>query len=313
MLRNRQNETQWIGVGLAILLSLSLFACTQPQVSPLPETPLSSPEEIPTESVERVVALTSLSADILQRLDASKLVGIPGSSLLEKDPRFADITPVSQGQTAPSLEKIIALKPDLVIGATGFHDQIAARLTELNIETYLVSLESWESLEALTEAISSAIDADPQPLLNQYQAFITSSNPPGPSTLILASTQPILSPNKNSWSGDFLSQLNFENVTADLQGNAPISGYITLSPEKILQIDPDVLIVIQFANQSPLKELESNEFWSQLKAVKTQQVYVFDYYGLINPGTIDSIRKTSEQLLKISAVTGQSTLILDDA
>ena len=74
-------------------------------------------------------------------------------------------------------------------------------------------MESWESLEALTEAISSAIDADPQPLLNQYQAFITSSNPPGPSTLILASTQPILSPNKNSWSGDFLSQLNFENVT----------------------------------------------------------------------------------------------------
>jgi len=126
-------------VGLAILLSLSLFACTQPQVSPLLETPLSSPEEIPTESLERVVALTSLSADILQRLDASKLVGIPGSSLLEKDPRFADITPVSQGQTAPSLEKIIALKPDLVIGATGFHDQIAARLTELNIETYTES------------------------------------------------------------------------------------------------------------------------------------------------------------------------------
>ncbi|MBP0029736.1 ABC transporter substrate-binding protein [Roseofilum sp. Guam] len=312
MLRNRQNEARWIGVGLAILLNLSLFACTQPQVSPLPETPLSSPEEIPTESIERVVALTSLSADILQRLDASKLVGIPGSSLLEKDPRFADIPPVSQGQTAPSLEKIIALKPDLVIGATGFHDQITARLTELNIETYLVSLESWESLEALTEAIASAIDADPQPLLNQYQAFIPSSNPPGPSTLILASTQPILSPNKNSWSGDFLSQLNFENVTADLQGNAPISGYITLSPEKILQIDPDVLIVIQFANQSPLKELESNGFWSQLKAVKTQKVYVFDYYGLINPGTIDSIRNTSEQLLKIRAVTGQSTLILDD-
>ncbi|MBP0015157.1 MAG: ABC transporter substrate-binding protein [Roseofilum sp. SBFL] len=312
MLRNRQNETRWIGVGLAILLSLSLFACTQPQASPLLETPLSSPEEIPTESVERVVALTSLSADILQRLDASKLVGIPGSSLLEKDPRFADITPVSQGQTAPSLEKIIALKPDLVIGATGFHDQIAARLTELNIETYLVSLESWESLEALTEAIASAINADPQPLLNQYQTFIPSSNPPGPTTLILASTQPILSPNKNSWSGDFLSQLNFENITANLQDNAPISGYITLSPEKLLQIDPDVLIVIQFANQSPLKEWESNGFWSQLKAVKTQQVHVFDYYGLINPGTIDSIQNASEQLLKIRAVTGESAVIWDD-
>lgn len=303
MLRNRHKYTRWLRVSLAICLSLSLFACTQPQSSPLAETPLSSPEEIRTERVERVVALTSLSADILHRLDASKLVGIPGSPLLENDPRFAQIPAVSQGQTAPSLEKIIALKPDLVIGATGFHDRIADRLAELNIETYLAALESWESLEALTEAIASAINADPQPLLSQYQTLIPpSTSPPGPTTLILASTQPILSPNKNSWSGDLLSRFNFENVTANLQGNAPISGYITLSPEKILQIDPDILIVIEFGRQSPLKELESQGFWSELKAVKTQQVYVFDYYGLINPGTLDSIRRASEELLKIRPI-----------
>ncbi|MDJ1176208.1 ABC transporter substrate-binding protein [Roseofilum capinflatum] len=304
MLSNRRKYTRWFRVSLAICLSWSLFACTQPQMATPEETALRSPEEIRTESVERVVALTSLSADILHRLDASKLVGIPGSPLLENDPRFSQIPAVSQGQTAPSLEKIIALKPDLVIGATGFHDQIAARLAELNIETYLAALESWESLEALTEAIASAINVDPQPLLSQYQTLLPPSTSPSPATLILASTQPILSPNKNSWSGDFLNRFNFENVTANLQGNAPISGYITLSPEKILQIDPDILIVIQFGGQSPLSEFKSQGFWSELKAVKTEQVYVFDYYGLINPGTIDSIRRASEALLKLRPVEG---------
>ncbi|MDJ1184448.1 ABC transporter substrate-binding protein [Roseofilum casamattae] len=294
--------SQWIALTLAIVLSSTLVACSQPTGSSVDKDSVTSQGNPPLESVQRIVALTSLSADITQQLDSTKLVGIPGSPLLDNDPRFAELTKVSQGQTPPSLEKIIALEPDLVIGATGFHDRIAARLAELEIDTYLTTLDSWQSLEELTKAIASAINVDPEPLLSQYEQFIQSPAQSDSSLLILASTQPILSPNKNSWSGDLLTRLNIENVVADLQGNAPISGYITLSPEKLIQIDPDRLIVIQFGGQSPLPELQENGFWSELKAVKNEDVHVFDYYGLINPGSIAAIAKASAQLQELRAI-----------
>ena len=294
--------SQWIALTLAIVLSSTLVACSQPTGSSVQEDSVASQANQPLESVQRIVALTSLSADITQQLDSTKLVGIPGSPLLDNDPRFAELPQVSQGQTPPSLEKIIALQPDLVIGATGFHDRIAARLAELEIDTYLTTLDSWQSLEELTKAIASAINVNPEPLLSQYEQFIQSPAQSDSSLLILASTQPILSPNKNSWSGDFLTRLKIENVVADLQGNAPISGYITLSPEKLIQIDPDRLIVIKFGGQSPLPELQANGFWSELKAVKNEDVHVFDYYGLINPGSIAAIAEASEQLQELREI-----------
>ena len=54
---------------------------------------------------QRIIALTSLSADIIYQLNPEKLVGIPGSSLTRNDPRFADYPTVSEGNTPPDLEK----------------------------------------------------------------------------------------------------------------------------------------------------------------------------------------------------------------
>ena len=71
----------------------------------------------------RIVALTSLSADVINSLSNESLVGIPGSSLLNKNVDFENKTIISSGRMPPNLEKILKLKPDLVIGSNGFHDK----------------------------------------------------------------------------------------------------------------------------------------------------------------------------------------------
>jgi iron complex transport system substrate-binding protein len=73
-------------------------------------------------SAKRVVALSSLAADIISQIDRTKLVGISGSSLLKNDSRLQAITRISEGQNAPNLEKIVSLRSDLVIAATGFYN-----------------------------------------------------------------------------------------------------------------------------------------------------------------------------------------------
>ncbi len=287
------------------LIAIFTVACSPaiPSQSTAP-TPPNSPRtaEVKPNGASKVVALTSLSADIIYRLDKTKLVGIPGSRLLRENAEISKITQVSEGQTPPNLEKIIALKPDLVIGATGFHDQILEKLKGLGIKTMASSITSWQSLEELTKAIATEIQADPTALIQSYQSLIATKATKPNATLVLVSSQPILAPNKSSWAGDLLTQFQINNAAADLQGQSPMRGYITLSAEKVLEANPKVLILVDTPN-SAIEKFKEAPFWGQLDAVKSDRVYTFDYYGLVNPGSIEAITKACNQLQEIVKTT----------
>ncbi|MBD1857913.1 MULTISPECIES: ABC transporter substrate-binding protein [Leptolyngbya] len=276
-----------------LLLVLLLAACQAP-APPVSQAPTSQTQpEIKTAS--KVVALTSLSADIVNRLDKTKLVAISGSRLVNQNPDFAQLPRVSEGRMPPNLEKIVALKPDLVIGAKGFHDQALAKLQESGIQTLATEVNSWRSLSELTRTIATALNANPDLLIQSYQALLEPKPAQTSSVLVLASRQPILSPNKSSWAGDLLNQFAVKNVAAELQGSSEFNGYVTLSPEKLLQINPEKIILID-TGEGEINQLKSQSFWSQLKAVQQQQVYTMDYFGLVNPGSIREIEEACKKL-----------------
>ncbi len=294
---------------IAIASTTTVVACTSAANNQESLVSTDSPEQQSANRVEsvsavaaaeRVVALTSLSADLTANLNPDRLIGIPGSRILQQDPLFANIPTVSQDRTEPDLEKIIELQPDLVIGAKGFHDKALQRLADLDVPVLSVEINSWESLRELTSTLASALESDPQPLLNRYDKCLSysatqSGIDDSPSTLVLVSRQPILAPNKNSWAGDFLAQFDIQNIAADLQGESMFDGYVTLSAEKVIEANPDSVMIVE-TGEDLLTQLKSEPFWNQLKATETGSVYSFDYFGLINPGSISSIEKTCAQL-----------------
>lgn len=285
----------------AFLLLISLMVACASSNTPnnLPGNP--PPNNSPTASIQpqaaakRVVALSSLSTDIIYRLDRTKLVGVGGNKLTNENSDLKDLQRVSEGQTPPNLEKIIALKPDLVIGATGFHDAVLDKLKATGIRTMATEVNSWQALEDLTRQLASTIAADPEPLVQSYRSFLQPKISQPVSALVLASNQPLLSPNKNSWAGDLLTQLGVQNVAADLQGESPIKGYLALSPEKLLQANPDVVILVD-APGGTVDKLKEMSILKQLKATPNNRVYVLDYYGLINAGSIGAIENASRRL-----------------
>ncbi len=279
------------GFALWVVISLVMAMITG-VVSPI-EPGLSQPH-----NAQRVVALTSLSADILSRLDRQKLVGVPGGPFLANNPRLQGIPTISAGRAQPNLERIVALKPDLAIGAKNFHEQTAQRLNQLKIPTLLLETRTWEDLEAQTRQLAQIVGANPQALLAQYQQ-LRRDRPAGVSALVLASRQPILTPNRNSWAGSMLTRFGLQNAAAELQGSSPFQGYVSLSPERLLQVNPDVLLVVETGDRLQ-EQLAREPFWPRLKAVQAQQVYGFDYYGLVNPGSIEAIAKAAAELQKIA-------------
>ncbi|MEA5467163.1 ABC transporter substrate-binding protein [Leptothoe sp. PORK10 BA2] len=279
------------GLGMVV----TIVACSpSSSVSPEATEIVTSPENTP----QKIVALTSISADIVQILAADTLVGIPGSPILTNDPRFKGLTVVSSGRTEPDLEKIVALEPDLVIGAAGFHDKTLERLTDLKIDVLSVNITNWESLKRLTQTLATQLAADPTPLVERYDACLAQADDFGPTAIVLASREPILSPNKDSWAGDFLEKFNIQNSTASIQGQSEFQGYITLSPDKVLEMNPEQLYFVDSGGgvEAEIAQLKTDPFWGQLTAVQSAQVYVFDYHGLINPGSVKSIERVCEAL-----------------
>ena len=86
-------------------LSLFLASCTTANTQPSVNSNTNSIPENQQQNIssaKRVVALTSLSADIIYHLDKTKLVGRPGSRLLNQSQGLNNIPRVSEGQTPVS-------------------------------------------------------------------------------------------------------------------------------------------------------------------------------------------------------------------
>ncbi len=254
--------------------------------------------ELTINSSKRIISLNSLGADIVSQLDNESLVGIPGSSLLKKDNRFDEKVIVSEGRMPPSLEKIIKLEPSLVIGSEGFHDKILDKLDDLNIETLRTDTNSVNQLENLIKNLAFYLNKDPSSLNeNIKNCYLNRSKNRG-SAVILANIKPLLSPNSKSWAGKLLDRFNFDNISKDLESKTEFKGYVNLSPEIILKKKPSKIIVISFPGMNQ-NSLLANPIFKKIIASNKNEIITFNYYGLINPGSLKTINSACKKLSNI--------------
>ncbi|AFY45993.1 ABC-type Fe3+-hydroxamate transport system, periplasmic component [Nostoc sp. PCC 7524] len=289
-----------IAVVTACLVAVNLVGCSSPQNRTNPDKNTSQ-VQAPVLLANRVVALTPLGADLIYNLDKSKLLAVPVgryTDVIAKE-KFAKLPRIG-GRGNINLEKIVALKPDLVIGSETFQSQALNRLKELGINTVAHETRSWQDLKKLTEDLATRIGADPKPILSKYESFVSQIPDNGKSVLVLVSTQPTLSPNKNSWSGDLLEKFQYKNVTADLQANSRFQGYLTLSQEQILATNPEKIFIMESDNVNP-EAFKKLPFWSQLQATQNNQVYIFHHDGLISPTSVRTVEEVTNQLREVAS------------
>lgn len=296
---------------IASLAILLLTACSSPDSTPNTSASTSSPpanaentSSSETPPVERVVVLSSLAADLVAELDVSRLVGVPNSNLVQQNPKYAGIETMGVGQT-PNLEAIVEQQPDLVVGVAGMQTEILTRLEELGIATLEYDVNSLADLDELATTLADRLNTSPEAVRDRYASCReipeTASEE---SVLLLAGSKPTLSPTRDSWAGNLLETFKVNNLAAQWQGESPFSGYVTLSPEKIVAANPDRLWVIATPdNADPLEGFKALAFWDDLQATEGDRVRVFDYYGLINPGSLDKIEATCTQLKTLADAT----------
>jgi len=277
------------------LIFLSLFISNIFLSNPIRSSKIKTEDN---NKIARVVALTSLSADLVNYISNESLLGIPGSSLLKNNNDFSNKTIVSSGRMPPDLEKILSLKPDLVIGAKGFHDRTLSKLNSLKINTLSTSISSLDDLNILYKEIASKLNTKTNSLKDILGNCYLKNKNKNKNVVVLVSSKPILSPNNDSWAGNLISSFNLNNLASGITNKTEFKGYVNLSPEWLIKSQPENILVIKTPG-SDLSQYSSMNIWNKLEAVKNNKIYTFDYYGLINAGGINAINKACKKLSSI--------------
>lgn len=232
---------------------------------------------------EKILCLVALCEDILFSL------GLEPTAVNDKYYQNAEFWgpnktfPAVTGTfAAPNVEDIAKYKPDLIIGFAvhaGLRDVLKniAPMFVMNPAKYQDSIDYLRKIGYLTGRSYQAERAVRgfYLKLEKYRAQSPNNKVP---VIIFGSTTNFSIFTQGSLFGSVLTSVNDFPWPSPPPGTvgstSPEPGALQYSLEQILAVDPDVLLIESAANVPPLsQQLASNPIWSQLKAVKTGQVF----------------------------------------
>jgi iron complex transport system substrate-binding protein len=233
-----------------ITLALLLSGCSQ---SPVASTYTISQEDVrsisltsnPQLTVSRVVVLANGVAEIIQSLNAQSI--IVGRDISSTEDSLADIPLVTSGhQVLP--EKVIALKPDLVVIDVSTGPKAAIETIKAAGISVVQTPESWslEDLPIKVRAVGKAIGAQDQAeelvkQLNQSLNAATVKSSPRVAFLYLRGTSSVyLIGGAGSGADSLLTAIGAIDVGAQTLDRP----FNTLTAESLAQLNPDVILVM---------------------------------------------------------------------
>ncbi|VEP12959.1 Periplasmic binding protein [Hyella patelloides LEGE 07179] len=304
---------------LALLSFVFVAACynSEPTVSP----PIPDNGKLVTHALgetvvplnpQRVVVLTSNALDNSLALGI-KPVGSSFSGFAQRDgygnfPAYLQdktegITNVGHADS-PSLEKILALKPDLILGSKQTHQAISKQLSQI-APTVLTEYPSEKNLFLHGEALGKIQQAEKlrQELDNRFQEFQQQMGEKLATTEVsVLRFRPyrVRLYMNESFAGYVLDRAGLQRPTAQDQNKS----YQAISIEAISAMDGDVIFYFQDnPENSQSTKIMQHPLWSQLEAVKKDRVYEisFDTWFLGNGilATNKAIDDLFQYLIKI--------------
>jgi iron complex transport system substrate-binding protein len=184
------------------------------------------------------------------------------------------------GYINPSLEKIVALRPDLVIGiAEGDLRTFVDKLASLKVPVYITNprdaLEVLTSIRKIGEVTfapepASRIVRSMEERIRKVQDKVRGR--PRPRVLHILDFNPLISAGKGTFVDDLIRLAGGRNVAEAATGKYP-----RFSMEEVLVQDPEVILLASMKSQDPLvKQRRWWERWKTISAVKLGRIYVLD-------------------------------------
>ncbi|HVP63760.1 MAG TPA: helical backbone metal receptor [candidate division Zixibacteria bacterium] len=248
--------------------------------------------------VGKVVALTPAIANTICAIGGeSQLAAVTAYTQF---PEQARNKPSIGDIMHPSLERIAAIHPDLVIAMSTLNSPETVRgLERIGIQVYLVTGQDLAGLyrsitsigqvlgrEREAQALSQQLHAREQRIREQAKA-----GGAGPRVLLLLSIDPCITAGRTAFLTEMITAAGARSVTDDVK-----QDWIRMSVESLVARNPDYLLTLMDAPFS-VNELKSRPGWSQLEAVRRGHVLrIDDRLQVPAPVAFDGLEEFARQL-----------------
>ncbi len=252
--------------------------------------------EVPA-SPQRIISVAPNITEILFALGlGDRLVGV--SSYCQFPPQALKKAKIG-GYINPSLEKIVALRPDLVIGiAEGDLKTFVDKLAKLKIPVYITNpknvAEVITSIQGVGEVTDSAASAKrlTRTMQERIQAIRSKvQGRPHPRVLHVLNFEPLISAGKGTFVDDLIHLAGGRNIAEAAQGKYP-----RFSLEEVMAVDPEVILLASMKSDDPLAEQRQWwERWKTLSAVRGGRIYVLnsDLIHRPSPRIVDGLEQVA--------------------
>ena len=247
----------------------------------------------------RIVVLDPATVEMIYMLGAEdKIVGVANleRSKVWPEEKVAKLESVGTFMK-PSLEKIIALKPDLVITSALTDDNLNNGLKSNNIESKRIQTNSIEEIFTNfmevakilgKENEANKIIAEKKAKLEEIKKM-AASNKKG---LFVMSASPLMVFGSDNLPNNIMELLNIKNIAENQKGRNPI-----VTPEFIMKENPDIIITLL---PNPSQIVATNPQLKNVNAIKNSKFIVVNSSQILrgSPRTIDQIEEIAKAVAK---------------
>lgn len=203
-----------------------------------------------------------------------------------------------------SVEAIVALKPDLVVGELLAHGQLAAEFERSGVRFAALPQTDFESVFQAIELLGRVAGDGPKAmaLVASLRARMdvikvkTASVPSGKRPVVFWETwdEPLMSVGPKSFTGQIIEAAGGRNCFHDSQADWPVVSF-----EAVLARDPDFIMAADSHGAALTPErLARRPGWSALKAVRSGHVVLLDGDIVSRPGPrlVDALERMAAVL-----------------
>ena len=247
----------------------------------------------------RIVVLDPATVEMIYMLGAEdKIVGVANleRSKVWPEEKVAKLESVGTF-IKPSLERIITLKPDLVITSALTDDNLNNGLKSNNIEAKRIQANSIEEIFTNfmevakmlgKENEANKIIAEKRAKLEEIKKM-AAINKKG---LFVMSASPLMVFGNDNLPNDIMKLLNIKNIAENQKGRNPI-----VTPEFIMKENPDIIITLL---PNPAQIVATNPQLKNVNAIKNSKFIVVNSSQILrgSPRTIDQIQEIAKAVTK---------------
>ena len=186
-----------------------------------------------------------------------------------------------------NFESILVLAPDLVVGARGPAGRgLVDRLEARGIATYFPDSDSLVAIDAMIAGVGERTGhaADARKVVADLDARVAAiasavASEPRPRVLLVFGLEPVVVAGPSTFADEMLRRAGAVNAVSEG------AGYPTLGMERVISLDPDVVINAAMAESHGAERIAADSpGWSSVRAVKAGRVVGLDDEAVLRPG-----------------------------